>query len=131
TLIPSPAFNTMPHIVLLMIGTNDVSAEQGTDRIAERLETLLDDIVATAPDALTVVAIPTPISWNPVALQTYSQRIPEIVDERAARGEHMMLADMSKMPGNNLASDGLHPNDQGYTYMAQVWYDVIGECLPQ
>lgn len=131
TLIPSPAFNTMPHIVLLMIGTNDVSAEQGTDRIAERLETLLDDIVATAPDALTVVAIPTPISWNPVALQTYSQRIPEIVDERAARGEHMMLADMSKMPGNNLANDGLHPNDQGYTYMAQVWYDVIGEFLPQ
>lgn len=131
TLIPQPAFDTIPHIVLLMIGTNDVSAEQGTDSIADRLETLLDDIVTTAPDALVVVAIPTPISWNPTALQTYSQRIPEIVDARAAQSEHMVLADMSQMPANNLASDGLHPNDQGYTYMAEVWYEVIGDLLPQ
>ena len=131
TLIPAPAFNTLPHIVLLMIGTNDVSAEQGTDTIADRLETLLDDVVATAPNALIVVAVPTPISWNPAALQTYSQRIPEIVEERAGQGEHMALADMSQMPANNLASDGLHPNDQGYGYMANVWYAAIEDVLPQ
>ena len=131
TLIPEPAFNTLPHIVLLMIGTNDVSAEQGTDTIADRLETLLDDVVATAPDALIVVAVPTPISWNPASLQTYSQRIPEIVEERAGQGEHMVTADMSQMPTNNLASDGLHPNDQGYVYMATVWYAAIEGVLPQ
>jgi len=131
TLIPDPAFNTLPHIVLLMIGTNDVSAEQGTNTIADRLETLLDAIVATAPDALIVVAVPTPISWNPASLQTYSERIPEIVAARAAQGEHMVVADMSQMPSNNLASDGLHPNDQGYVYMANVWYEVIAGLLPQ
>ncbi|HEY6722983.1 MAG TPA: SGNH/GDSL hydrolase family protein [Polyangiaceae bacterium] len=131
TLIPAPAFDTMPHIVLLMIGTNDVSADHGTESIADRLETLLDDIVTTAPDALVVVAIPTPISWNPAALQTYSQRIPEIVEARAAAGEHMLVADMSQLPANNLASDGLHPNDQGYATMAEIWYEVIGDLLPQ
>lgn len=131
TLIPSPAFDTLPHIVLLMIGTNDVSAEQGTNTIADRLETLLDAIVATAPDALVVVAIPTPIGWNPTALQTYSARIPEIVSARAAQGEHMVLADMSTMPASGLGNDDLHPNDQGYSYMAQVWYEAIGDFLPQ
>lgn len=131
TLIPAPAFNTIPHIVLLMIGTNDVSAEQGMDSIADRLETLLDAIVATAPDALVVVAVPTPISWNPASLQTYSERIPQIVEARAEQGEHMVVADMSQMPSNNLASDGLHPNDQGYAYMASVWYAAIQDVLPQ
>ncbi|HEU5075750.1 MAG TPA: SGNH/GDSL hydrolase family protein [Polyangiaceae bacterium] len=130
TLIPEPAFNTLPHIVLLMIGTNDVNAEQGTDSIADRLEPLLDAIVATAPEALIVVAVPTPLSWNPASLQTYSQRIPEIVAERVAQGEHMLVADMSQMPASGLASDGVHPNDQGYVYMADVWYEAIKDVLP-
>lgn len=130
-LIPSPAFDTIPHIVLLMIGTNDVNSDHGTDMIADRLETLLDDIVGVVPDALVVVAIPTPLSWNPSSLQNYSARIPEIVEARVAQGQHMVVADMSKMPTNNLGSDGVHPNDQGYDYMAGVWYEVLKDVLPQ
>lgn len=130
-LIPSPAFDTMPHIVLLMIGTNDVNSDHGTDMIAERLETLLDDIVGVAPDALVVVAVPTPLSWNPSSLQNYSAKIPQIVEARVAEGQHMIVADMSKMPTNNLGSDGVHPNDQGYSYMANVWYEAIKDVLPE
>ena len=44
---------------------------------------------------------------------------------------HTNFADMSQMPANNLASDGVHPNDQGYVYMANVWYDAIKDLLPQ
>ena len=131
TLIPEPAFDTIPHIVLLMIGTNDVSADHGTDTIADRLEVLLDSIAATAPDALIVVAIPTPIGWNPAALDTYSARIPQIVEERVAQGEHMLVADMSGLPASGLGSDDLHPNDQGYDYMASVWYAAIESVLPE
>jgi lysophospholipase L1-like esterase len=32
---------------------------------------------------------------------------------------------------NNLASDGVHPNDQGYVYMANVWYAAIEDVLPE
>jgi lysophospholipase L1-like esterase len=131
TLIPMPAFKTIPDIVLLMIGTNDVSADKGTDKIAERLETLLDKIVQAAPDALIVVAKPTPISWNPAALGTYNSKIPGIVQARAAKGQHMLSVDMSKMPASNLASDGLHPNDQGYAYMAEVWYAAVKDFFPR
>lgn len=131
TLIPSPAFNTVPHIVLLMIGTNDVNSSKGTDTIAERLDVLLGKIIAVAPKALVVVAQATPIRWNPAALSPYNAKIPALIQKRAANGQHIVSVDMSKMPTTALASDGIHPNDTGYSYMADVWYAAIKGYLPK
>ncbi len=131
TLIPSPAFNTVPHIVLLMIGTNDVNGTRGTDTIADRLNTLLDKIVNMAPNALVVVAQITPIGWNPPAAANYNAKIPGIIQSRINRGQHFALVDMSRMPRSGLDSDNLHPNDTGYTWMADVWYAAIKDYLPK
>jgi lysophospholipase L1-like esterase len=131
TLIPSPAFNTLPHIVLLMIGTNDISGTKGTDTIADRLDVLLGKVVAAAPKALIVVAQVTPIRWNPAALSTYNAKIPTLIQKRAANGQHLVSVDMSKMPAAALSSDGIHPNDTGYAYMADVWYSAIKTYLPK
>jgi lysophospholipase L1-like esterase len=115
-----------------MIGTNDISANTGTDQIAERLDVLIGKIVTSAPKALIVVAKVTPIRWNPAALTTYNSKIPSIVEKRAARGEHMISVDMSSMPTTNLStSDGLHPTDAGYAYMADTWYSAIKTYLPK
>jgi lysophospholipase L1-like esterase len=39
---------------------------------------------------------------------------------------------MSKLPvPADLSSDGTHPNDQGYAYMAAVWYAAIKDLLPK
>jgi GDSL-like Lipase/Acylhydrolase family len=130
TLIPTPAFKVIPHIVLLMIGTNDVSASKGTDMIAERLDTLLGKIVQTAPKALVVVAQLTPIGWKPQAASSYNAEIPGIVSARVGKGQHMVVVDMSKMPAANLNSDSLHPNDVGYAFMSGVWYAAIKGYLP-
>lgn len=131
TLIPTPAFSTIPHIVLLMIGTNDVGASMGTDTIANRLDTLLGKIVQTAPKALVVVAQLTPISYKPAPLATYNAKIPGVVQARADKGQHLVSVDMSKMPVSDLGNDGLHPNDTGYAYMADVWYKAITGVLPK
>jgi GDSL-like Lipase/Acylhydrolase family len=131
TLVPLPAFKTIPHIVLLMIGTNDVSASKGTDMIATRLDTLLDKIVQAAPKSLVVVAQLTPIGWNPAAATSYNAKIPGIVQARISKGQHLAVVDMSKMPTANLNSDSLHPNDTGYAFMAGVWYAAIKDQLPQ
>lgn len=40
------------------------------------------------------------------------------------------MVDMSKMPTSQLA-DGVHPNDAGYSYMADVWYAAIKDLLPK
>ncbi len=130
SLVPSPAFDTVPDIVLLMIGTNDVTADFGQDGMADRLDALLGKIVQAAPDALVVVAQLTPVSWNPQSLRDYNAQLPGIVDARAAQGEHIVLVDMSQMPLSSLASDSVHPNDQGYDFMADVWYSAISDLLP-
>lgn len=129
-LVPSPAFDTNPDVVLLMIGTNDVNADSGQSTMTDRLEALLDDIVQTAPDALIVLATLTPLGWNPPALSDYNARLPAIVAARAAVGQHLVLVDMSQMPHGYLDSDHIHPNDQGYAYMADVWYSAIADYLP-
>jgi lysophospholipase L1-like esterase len=130
TVIPSPAFDTVPNIVLLMIGTNDVNGSTGQSTMADRLETLLDKIIAAAPSALIVLAETTPLASGSSALTQYDAKIPGIVQARAAKGQHMVLVDMSKMPTSDLSSDGIHPNDQGYVYMANTWYAAIKDLLP-
>jgi len=131
SLVPSPAFDTIPNIVLLMIVTNDVTADSGQSGMADRLEGLLNKIVEAAPDALVVVAELTPVSWKPPELSDYNAQIPGIVRARAASGQHILAVDMNAMPLSNLASDNVHPNDQGYSYMADIWYAAIEDVLPR
>ncbi len=130
SLVPSPAFNTAPHIVLLMIGTNDVNASQGQGTMINRLGSLVDKVVMAAPDALIVLAQITPLGWSPQALSNYNAAIPGFVDTRAAQGQHIIRVDMSTMPKSGLDSDNIHPNNQGYEFMAGVWHDAIKEFLP-
>lgn len=133
SLIPMPALNTIPHIVLLMIGTNDVYAASGQADMPKRLGALIDKITGAAPNALVVVAKITPLSnmsWNST-VNTYNNAIPGVVSDRAAQGKHVMLGDMNKgFSSSMLSSDGVHPNQTGYDFMADAWYGEIGSLLP-
>ena len=131
SLIPSPAFSTIPDIVLLMIGTNDItSTGTAATTTSTRLDGLLGKIVGVAPNALIVVAEIPPVSYTSADLTNYNSKIPGIVQARAAQGQHIVLADMSQMPKSDLSSDNVHPNDQGYAYIANVWYTAIQNVLP-
>lgn len=131
SLIPSPAFSTVPDIVLLMIGTNDITSTSSPGSTSTRLDGLLGKIVGVAPNALIVVAKITPVSYSSTDLTNYNAKIPDIVAARVAQGQHLALVDMSTMPKSGLASDGVHPNDQGYTFMANAWFTAIQNLLPQ
>ena len=126
SLIPSPAFTTIPDIVLLHIGTNDItSTGAAASTTSTRLDGLLTKIVGAAPKALIVVAQITPVSYTSADLTSYNSKIPGIVQTHASQGQHIIAVDMSQMPKSGLASDGVHPNDQGYAYMANIWYTAI------
>jgi lysophospholipase L1-like esterase len=128
SLVPSPALDGKPHIILLMIGTNDLFARD-TANMAARLEVLLDKIASNAPNALIVLAQITPLDSTNAALSAYNVKIPGIVQSHAEKGQHIIGVDMSKLPTSEL-KDGTHPNDQGYAYMANVWYTAIKGLLP-
>jgi lysophospholipase L1-like esterase len=135
-LIPSPALDAgsggMPHIVLLHIGTNDVWTLSG-QTMSTQLGTLLDKIITAAPNALIVVAKITPLTatGGNNTVNTYNNLIPGLVQTRAAAGKHVILADMNTgFATSNLASDGIHPTQAGYTWMGDQWYAVISGVLP-
>ena len=121
--MPTPAFDALPNIVLLMIGTNDVYASSGQSTMANRLGTLLDKIISTAPDALLVVAKITPLTTGGGyvdIIKAYNDAIPGLVQKRAGDGKHIVMVDMNTnfAVSTMLSSDGIHPNTAGYKFMA-------------
>lgn len=132
-LLPKPALDTIPHIVLLMIGTNDVYAASGQATMPERLGTLLDKLIGAAPNALIVVAKITPLNnaGSNATIKTYNDAIPGLVQTRAAAGKHIILGDMNTgFTSGMLSNDGVHPNKSGYDFMGDTWYKLISSFLP-
>lgn len=131
--VPSPALDDDPHIVLLHIGTNDLyNTMMPTAEMPDRLGQLIDDVIAVVPDSLIVVAKLTPVSnasWT-ATLNTYNAAIPAIVEERAAAGKHVIMADMNTGFATSNLGDGVHPNEAGYDLMAERWYELIKDYLP-
>jgi len=131
SLIPSPALDGKPNIILLHIGTNDTGFKDSAN-MSTRLEALLDKIAQASPTTLIVLAQITPLGYANSALTAYNAKIPGIVQAHAAKGQHIIGVDMSKMPvPADIGSDNVHPNDQGYAYMAGVWYAALKNLLPQ
>ena len=127
--IPAPALDDGAHIILLMIGTNDMYMQP--NGAPERLAVLLDEILEAEPDALLVVAQLTPFPGSAAEVMQYNAAIPPLVEERAAQGEHIVLVDMYTDFSESLLNDGVHPNPEGYALMADRWYAAIAEVLPQ
>jgi lysophospholipase L1-like esterase len=127
--IPMPALDEEPHIILLMIGTNDVAQNDDLANAPERLASLIDLLAMNAPEALIVVATLTPLSFGSGGVQSYNAAIPDVVEAAAAMGMHVLLVDMfTGFPASELG-DGVHPNQQGYERMAGVWYEAIAPML--
>jgi lysophospholipase L1-like esterase len=127
-----------PHIVLLMVGTNDTNRNIDVANAPTRLGSLLDRMITDAPNALIVVAkiTPTPDAGANAIVQTYNSGIASVVQTRAANGKHVTMVDMYKAftaqanYATALMNDFLHPNDAGYVVMGDVWYAAIQSYLP-
>lgn len=126
--VPSPALDDEPHIILLHIGTNDVRSDSA-ELMATNLGKLVDNVITNAPDALLVVAqiVPFPGQGK---IDDYNARIPALVEERATAGKHILLADLNTGYDDDHFADVVHPDKAGYDFMAEKWYEVIKDYLP-
>lgn len=134
--VPSPALDDDPHIILLHIGTNDVRSDDA-ETMATNLGTLMDNVIMHAPDSLLVVAQVVPfrndgmgVASN-VTVDAYNALIPDLVDELVNAGKHVLLADLNTGYDNADFADFVHPNKAGYDFMAEKWYEVINDYLPE
>lgn len=127
-----------PHIILLMIGTNDIDLNIDVASAPTRLGALIDRITSAAPDLLLVVGhiIPTTNAATNERIRAYNAAIPELVESRRAAGKHVVGLDTFAAFADNpnfateYMVDSLHPNDAGYAVLGQRWYQTIEPLLP-
>jgi lysophospholipase L1-like esterase len=141
TLVSTVMPQFKPHIVLLMIGTNDAIDNYDMANAPKRLGALIDSIYAQLPNVLIVVAQPIPGRDNAskgddtalsARIKTYDDAIPAIVKARTDAGKHILVVDMFT-PFNptktSLLEDQWHPNLQGYVVLGTQWYAVLQSLL--
>jgi len=126
-----------PDIILLLIGTNDVSEQRDFANAPNRLSSLISQIsdlsTGLQPDAHVIVAKIPPRSDATADSYTqwYNDQMEIIVQQHIDLGENLSLVDMySPLTLADLA-DGVHPTQTGYDKMAEVWYDGIMAVLPE
>ena len=128
---PQKAFMEAPHIVLLHIGTNDMTSNANPSTTASELDALVTNLVQAAPDALIVVAKIIPLGYSNTNYDQYIAKIPDVVKAHVAKNEHVVMVDMSALPSSDIRGNGnVHPTDKGYADMADLWYGVIKGYLP-
>lgn len=125
-----------PHIVLLMIGTNDLNGNVQVEQAPNRLGNLIDAIAERAPDTLVAVATIIPIeNGNGNKVAPYNAAMVDLVANRVAEGKHVILVDnhaaFTSDPSYATVwmGDTLHPNDAGYAVLGESFYEAISGLL--
>ena len=123
-----------PTIITMMIGTNDptnggFTLSQGTSN----LSAIVDTVYSKDPGVRLLLAECTPRldgadSW----VNQYNADMVGLVTQKQAAGDNIALVDLnSGFPtSTGLSSDGLHPNDTGYAWMASQWASAILGSYP-
>ena len=124
-----------PHIVLLMVGTNDVLYPEAHNfaGATARLNALVGQITAIAPNAELIVAS-VPTLQDPIAndrARFFNQEVAAIVYQRANQGRPVTYVDMYSVLNVEDLADGVHPNAGGYDKLADAWYTAITTLLAE
>ncbi|MFD5391784.1 SGNH/GDSL hydrolase family protein [Streptomyces sp. NPDC127074] len=117
--------HSVPHTVLLLIGTNDMNQNHDAVRAPTALARLIDHIQEARPACEVFVATVPPQS-DPIRerrVRIYNAALPEVV---AAKGRRVHLVDMYDALTTADLADGIHPNQAGHEKMARVWHGALG-----
>ncbi len=129
-----------PDVVLLHIGTNDVTAG-GQNADANEVNAILNVIDAYENDNDTHVTVILALiinrrldSSSTKRSQTtqFNRDVNNIALSRIANGDDIIIVDMESVLNYNIGvdmADEVHPNDAGYTKMAAVWYDALADYI--
>ncbi len=125
-------------IVLLHIGTNDISAGQSPSEILPEVESILDEIARYDP-AITVCVANIINSREDGAAgrretaSNLNDLLTAMVDDRSEDGENIVSVDLESALDYAADAgdlfDNLHPTEVGYAKMAAVWLPVLEDLM--
>ena len=130
-------------IVLLHIGTNDISSGQSPAGIRDEINSILNEIdnyeLSSGKGVWVVLAlIVNRATGDSLRDETtdLNNRLDLLAASRRNGGDKIVVADMElaiddydKFPNGEMFDD-IHPYATGYTKMAQAWYDELIGILP-
>lgn len=141
TLVSTVMPKYAPHIVLLMIGTNDAIDNYDMDHAPDRLGQLIDAIYAQLPNVAVLVAQLIPGRGDTsqgddaelsTRIQRFNQAIPAVVQARADAGKRIFVVDMYRPfegAERALLEDQWHPNAAGYVKIGTQWFAALQPLL--
>ena len=117
-----------PNIILCLVGANDVN--QGIAGNAQtNLYNLINEIVTLRPNTHLIMADMTPYTGFSSTVAAYNAVMNSEVAQFQAAGDNVSVVDLNtNFPAGG--SDGLHPNNVGYSWMANQWLSAIEALYP-
>ncbi|MBH1939022.1 hypothetical protein I5Q34_32995 [Streptomyces sp. AV19] len=119
-----------PNVVLLHIGTNDMHDDYRADQAPKRLAELINEIVVAAPGVTVLVSslVPSADPRTQERIARFNSAVPQVVTDYQDKAFQVEYVDMSRVTADDLRDD-LHPNDDGYRKMADVFYRGIARAV--
>ncbi len=121
-----------PDLILLHIGTNDISALQTPETTVDEIGEILDTIHRFDGTILTILSSVVPRKdRKDDETTTLNSFISNLFSIKQNAGYNLTYVDMNEAFKENLnweddyMDDSVHPNDTGYAVMAGVWFDAI------
>jgi len=126
-----------PDIVLMHVGTHDVTLPRDIDASLRRMGDLIDQIQAHDPHVLVLVGTIILSRSKPLndGAVLFNAGLPALVEARAAAGRHIALVDVAaKFTANpdyqtEYLGSKVHPNAAGYDVMGDAWYEALAPLL--
>ena len=121
-----------PDIVLLIIGTNDMTANRNLSDCEADLHTLVDYILGDMSEGGVVFmgSIPefTAYGGNAQRVANYNSTVQKVAE---SYGDNVRFADVHGCLNGmaDMDTDQLHPTDAGYEKMGKFWAETIEEYL--
>ena len=123
-----------PNIVLYFIGNNDLGPYGLTPSVvADDVNETLDKIYGYDPEITVVLAqiiLDRDDTDLNVKIHDYNVLLDDLATTWDSNGFNIVLVDMENALLYADYADPVHPNDQGYQKMADIWYAALLEVLP-
>jgi len=115
-----------PDIVLLHIGTNDLTSTTpwGVDSTLNEID-YYERKTGRVVQVIVALIIDRQIHDGRIA--SFNSRLKETLEQRIIDGDNIIMVDMYSGAGltSEDYADNTHPNDAGYSKMADVWFNAL------
>jgi lysophospholipase L1-like esterase len=123
-----------PDVILLMEGANDLNAplranESMNDRISHTVGSLEEMVKAAARQQVPVLLATLPpqrAGGSRARAAPYLPRYNDELKEMAVKKGAEIVDVFSLFPMSEVGQDGLHPTEDGYQRLAEIWMEALG-----